>query len=107
MLVSQGTKLVAVGLMRASRRVDITAYNLRLYKAVVMLSEVHMLDPDIEGRMQSLQREHLAAVFAYMLGEGKIAEQWAQTSQPRFAEVTRKKSKGAASDTPRSSLSGS
>ena len=27
-----------------------------------------MLDPDIQGRLESLDREHLAAVFDYMLG---------------------------------------
>jgi hypothetical protein len=61
-----------------------------------------MLDPDIVGRLQSLRREHLSAVFDYMLGEGKGGDQWTETSQAQFARVTRTKPKGAVSDTPRS-----
>ncbi len=42
----------------------------------------HMLDPDIEGRLKSLQREHLAAVFDFMFGERIKGFSWPQHMRP-------------------------
>ena len=44
-----------------------------------------MLEPDIEGRLQSLQSEQLAAVLDYMLGEHKKGEPRASLASSRQA----------------------
>jgi hypothetical protein len=59
------------------------------------------LDPDIEGRLQSLQSEHLAAMIDYMLGEHVTGDLRAPLSAVHLAGDRKTKARETVTGSPR------